>query len=112
MEIEKIVNIELSASSQTDKLQKNIEPQASPSSNAKNGKVQLPKVEPTVSANVKNEKTPLPKVDTVVSTKLDATVKEDEIELLCPHCKENLYFMGWEPGEKVECPFCNKEFVL
>ena len=95
MEIENLSGIEVSLSKETKST-------ATETINYK----ELPspktsKIEP----NVKKE------VAVVIKEK-PAPKLQEENKLLCPHCKEGLDFMGWESGEKVECPFCSKELVV
>ena len=95
MEIENLSTIELP-------LSKNIKSATTPTINSKNSS---PKKEPVVEEIVKRALEVDIKEDTVLNS-------QEEVEILCPHCKETLYFMKWESGEKVKCPFCDKELVV
>ena len=70
-------------------------------------KVSVPKQPP------KPQNPPKAPTHTPPRTQADSTiVAEDEIEILCPNCKENLFFMGYEPGSKEKCPFCDAEVII
>ena len=96
MEIEKLTNCELVVPREKDKPEKIVTERKSIPSKI---------VEP-----IKTEKQALATQKTVTVT---IPQEEKELELLCPNCKENLYFMGWEEhGEEAQCPFCDKKFIL
>lgn len=105
MEIEKLTNCELAVPREKDKPEKIVTERKSIPSKI----VEPIKTEKQAVVTQKNEKQALATQKTVTVT---IPQEEKELEMLCPNCKENLYFMGWEHGEEAQCPFCDKKFII